>query len=177
MYTVQYEWNFNVTLFSGKPCSPIYALMSFQVPVCGNMKKVDFVPPISSCGLVYVYPIGLVSRGRILGTNVLRVFLLFQSLLTIFSRLCPETSTKLYVHEFGFRFPPFSFFTIYSSWTVETVRRLREFEEIESQGKAVEVTVNSKEENFYLDFVQEFGLKTLPCEGDPKSYDLESLAL
>ncbi len=27
-----------------------------------------------------------------------------------------------------------------------------------SQGKAVEVIVNSKEENFCLDFVQEFGL-------------------
>jgi hypothetical protein len=40
-------------------------------------------------------------------------------------------------------------------------KRLREFEEIETQGKAVEVTVNSKEENsedFCLDFVQEFSL-------------------
>jgi hypothetical protein len=39
--------------------------------------------------------------------------------------------------------------------------KLRVFEEIESQGKAVVVTVNSKEENFKdfcLDFVQEFGL-------------------
>jgi hypothetical protein len=39
-------------------------------------------------------------------------------------------------------------------------QRLREFEEIESQGKAV-ATVNSMEENsqdFCLDFVQEFGL-------------------
>ncbi len=38
---------------------------------------------------------------------------------------------------------------------------MRAFEEIESQGKAVEVTVNSKEENsedIFLDFVQEFGL-------------------
>ncbi len=40
-----------------------------------------------------------------------------------------------------------------------------------SQGKAVEVTVNSKEENtldFCLDFVQEFGLCTvmMVCEGN-----------
>jgi hypothetical protein len=38
---------------------------------------------------------------------------------------------------------------------------LREFEEIKSQCKAVEIIVNSKEENsedFCLDFVQEFSL-------------------
>jgi hypothetical protein len=38
------------------------------------------------------------------------------------------------------------------------------FKKYESQGKAVEVTVNSKEENssdFCLDFVQEFGLKRI----------------
>jgi hypothetical protein len=42
-------------------------------------------------------------------------------------------------------------------------KRLREFEEIETLGKAVEVTVNNKEENssvFCLDFVEEFGLRT-----------------
>ncbi len=54
---------------------------------------------------------------------------------------------------------------MYSNFTVEIRKRLREFEEIrgcvslkkyKSQGKAVEVTVNSKEENsedFCLDFV------------------------
>jgi hypothetical protein len=39
-------------------------------------------------------------------------------------------------------------------------KRLREFEEIEPQSKAGEVTVNSKEASslgFCLDFVQEFG--------------------
>jgi hypothetical protein len=39
-------------------------------------------------------------------------------------------------------FPPFSF-TVNS----RNCKRLREFEEIKSQGKAVEVTVNSMEEN------------------------------
>ncbi len=41
-------------------------------------------------------------------------------------------------------------------------KRLREFQEIDSQDKVVEWTLNSKEENSYdfcLDFVQEFGLK------------------
>jgi hypothetical protein len=53
-------------------------------------------------------------------------------------------------------FPPFSF-TVNS----RICKRLREFEEIKSEGKAVEVTVNSMEENseeFCLDFVQEFCL-------------------
>ncbi len=49
---------------------------------------------------------------------------------------------------------------MYSNLTVEICKRfLREFEEI--QGKAVEVTVNSKEENskdFCLDFLREFGI-------------------
>jgi hypothetical protein len=42
------------------------------------------------------------------------------------------------------------------------------FKKYKSQGKAVQVTVNSKEENsldFCLDFVQEFGLNT--CEEEP----------
>jgi hypothetical protein len=36
---------------------------------------------------------------------------------------------------------------LYSEQYVDIRKRLREFEEIESQGKAAEVTVNSKEEN------------------------------
>ncbi len=43
----------------------------------------------------------------------------------------------------------------------ETVRGCVSLKKKKSQGKAVEVTVNSKEENcqdFCLDFVQEFGL-------------------
>jgi len=51
-------------------------------------------------------------------------------------------------YDFRSGFPPFSF-TVYSQWTVET---LREFEEIESQGKAVEVAVNSKAENSFKTF-------------------------
>ncbi len=64
---------------------------------------------------------------------------------------------------------------MYSSLTVEIRKRLREFEEmrkrlhkfeeIEIVSKAIEVTVNSKEENFCLDFAQEFGLWSL----DPSS--------
>ncbi len=45
--------------------------------------------------------------------------------------------------------------------TVETVRGGVSLKKYKSQGKAVEVTVNSKEENpedFCLDFVQEFSL-------------------
>ncbi len=47
---------------------------------------------------------------------------------------------------------------------VQLCKRLREFEEIEYKGKAVEVTVISKEENFCLGFVQEFGLRILDRE-------------
>jgi hypothetical protein len=50
----------------------------------------------------------------------------------------------------------FSSFLLYRN-----CKRLREFEEIGISSKAVEVTVNNKDENFYdfcLDFVQEFGL-------------------
>ncbi len=35
-----------------------------------------------------------------------------------------------------------------SVYSTEIRKRMRELEEIDSQGKAVEVTVNSKEENF-----------------------------
>ncbi len=64
-------------------------------------------------------------------------------------------------------FPTFSF-TVYCrkkrkrlSEFEEKLKRLRVFEEIEPQGKAVEDTVNSKEENssdFCLDFLQEIVL-------------------
>ncbi len=57
-------------------------------------------------------------------------------------------------------FPPFSF-TIDRNWTVEKVKGCVSLRKCKSQGKAVEVTANSKEENSYvfcLDFVQEFGL-------------------
>jgi hypothetical protein len=46
---------------------------------------------------------------------------------------------------------------------VETVRGCVSLKKYKSQGKAVEVTVNSKDENsqdFCLDFIQEFGLWT-----------------
>ncbi len=43
-------------------------------------------------------------------------------------------------------FPPFSY-TVYSDWTGETVRGCVSLKKQKSQGKAVEVTVNSKEEN------------------------------
>jgi hypothetical protein len=51
-------------------------------------------------------------------------------------------------------FPPFSL-------TVETVRGCVSLKKEKPQGKPVELTVNTKEENsyyFYLDFGQEFGL-------------------
>ncbi len=51
-------------------------------------------------------------------------------------------------------FPPF-FFTVYSSWTVETVIGCASLKKYKSQGKAMEVTANGKEEisyNFWLDF-------------------------
>jgi hypothetical protein len=47
---------------------------------------------------------------------------------------------------------------------LETVRGCVSLKKYKSQGKAVEVTVNSKEENpydFCLDYVQEFGLCTV----------------
>ncbi len=43
----------------------------------------------------------------------------------------------------------------------ETVRDCVSQKKYKSQGKAVELTVNSKEENFWLDFIQEFGLRDL----------------
>ncbi len=53
-----------------------------------------------------------------------------------------------------------------SNLTVNCIncKRLCEFEEIEISRQSVEVTVNSKEEKSYdfcLDFVQEFGLRTM----------------
>ncbi len=57
-------------------------------------------------------------------------------------------------------FPAFSF-TVYSNWNVEIVRGCVSLKK-NSQGKAVEVTVNSKEKNsedFRLEFVQEFGVR------------------
>ncbi len=54
---------------------------------------------------------------------------------------------------FLIRFPPFSF--------TETVKGCVSLKKYKSQSKAVEVTVNNKEENsedFCLDFDQEFGL-------------------
>jgi hypothetical protein len=48
-------------------------------------------------------------------------------------------------------------------------KRLRVFEEIEISSKAVEVSVNNKEENsqdFCLDFVQEFGLCSFTRGGE-----------
>jgi hypothetical protein len=44
------------------------------------------------------------------------------------------------------------------NWSVETVKGCVSLKKYKSQGKAVEVTVNSKEEDFCLDFVQEFSL-------------------
>ncbi len=43
--------------------------------------------------------------------------------------------------------------------TVETVRGCVSLKKLKSSGKTAEVTVSSKEENFFLDFVQEFGLR------------------
>jgi hypothetical protein len=80
---------------------------------------------------------------------------------------------KPWGREFGFLsgFRPYSFI-VYSNFTVEICKRLRqfeeirkrlcEFEEIKSQGKAEEVTVNSKEEtlkNFVWISFQEIGLR------------------
>ncbi len=45
-----------------------------------------------------------------------------------------------------------------SNGALETVRGCVSLKKYKSQGKAVEATVNSKEENFWLEFVQEFGL-------------------
>jgi len=49
-------------------------------------------------------------------------------------------------HKEGGRFPPFSF-TVYINWTLEAVRGCVSLKKYKSQGKAVEVTMNSKEEN------------------------------
>jgi hypothetical protein len=58
-------------------------------------------------------------------------------------------------------FPPFPPFCCSVTELLRHCKRLREFEEIELSRQAIELTVNSKEENsqdFCLDFVQEFGL-------------------
>jgi hypothetical protein len=47
---------------------------------------------------------------------------------------------------FSAGFPPFSF-AVYNNCTVETVRGCVSLKKYKSQDKAVEVTVNSKEEN------------------------------
>jgi hypothetical protein len=54
------------------------------------------------------------------------------------------------------------FYQVFLLHLYRNCKRLRDFEEIEIAGKAVEVTVNNKEENSYdfcLDFIQEFGLQ------------------
>jgi hypothetical protein len=51
-----------------------------------------------------------------------------------------------------------------NSACVETVRGCASFQKYKSQGKAVEMTVNSKEENssdFCLDFFPEFGIQRI----------------
>jgi hypothetical protein len=49
-------------------------------------------------------------------------------------------------HGFLSGFPPFSL-TVYNNWTVETVRGCMSLKKYKLQGKAVEMTVKSKEEN------------------------------
>jgi hypothetical protein len=49
--------------------------------------------------------------------------------------------------------------------TIETVRGCVSLKKYKSQCKAVDVTLNSKEENFFLDFVQEFGLSSVTLTG------------
>ncbi len=81
------------------------------------------------------------------------VYILCIALLPIF---CAAINVHLFYFLSGF--PPFSI-TVYKYWTLETVRGCVSWKKIKSQAKAVEVTVNSKEENssnFFLDFVQEF---------------------
>jgi hypothetical protein len=53
------------------------------------------------------------------------------------------------------------FYQVFLLFPVRKCKRLREFEEIEISSKAVNVTVNNKEENsdnFCLGFTQKFGL-------------------
>ena len=50
------------------------------------------------------------------------------------------------------------FYQVFLLFLYRNCKRLREFDEIEISSKAVEVTVNIKED-FCLDFVQEFGLR------------------
>jgi hypothetical protein len=53
-----------------------------------------------------------------------------------------------------------SFFLLYRNG-----KRLREFEEIGVLSKAIEMTVNNKEEKFCLNFVQEFSLRLFDPNG------------
>jgi hypothetical protein len=52
------------------------------------------------------------------------------------------------------------FFTVHNNRTLETIRGCVSLKKYKSQGKAVQVTVNSKEENICLDFVQEYDICT-----------------
>jgi hypothetical protein len=63
-----------------------------------------------------------------------------------------------------FRFSSFFFYSV-QKLNSRNCKRLLELKE-KSQDKAVDVAVNSKEENFKdfcLDFVQEFGLRPTKC--------------
>jgi hypothetical protein len=74
---------------------------------------------------------------------------------------CMDFSNQWRGYGFLSGFPPVSF-TVYSNWTPETVRGCVSVKNRISSGKAVELTVNSKEENseyFCPDFVQELGLR------------------
>jgi hypothetical protein len=65
---------------------------------------------------------------------------------------------------FSIRFSSFLFYSV-QKLNSRNCKRLRELKE-KSQGKAVYVAVNSKEENFKdfcLDFVQEFGHRPTKC--------------
>ncbi len=61
-------------------------------------------------------------------------------------------------------FPPFSF-TIYSNWTLEIARGCMSLKKEKSQGKAVEVTVNSNEGKF-LRLLSGFRPRIRPWEKD-----------
>ncbi len=79
------------------------------------------------------------------------------------NKLLARSEAALLINGFLSCFLPF-YFTVYC----RNCKRLREFE-----GKTLEVTVNSKEENsadFFLDFVQEFGLSTLNSSPNRKDF-------
>jgi hypothetical protein len=63
-----------------------------------------------------------------------------------------------------------AFYQVYGNFTVEMVRGcvslktyVRGLKKYKSPGKTVEVTVNSKEENSFVCFVHEFGLRGPSC--------------